>query len=584
MIKIETTKSFLGFGDGTRRGECFYSEGMHYKRGGIKPGWEIREGMSNNLLPDLLNVGFFSLMNVGGSNFIYCVNRTTAATNGKIFRAGIGGNNFSLQHIPTTVSYGNGLISDQRGRLLYLQTRFLGMFDGSTWIGNWRDFGFDISPVHAFRPADLYEDWVVMGNQNRIALLNVTDDSFNSNAFNLPSGFLITAIKSNRTGVLIGANIGERGVLILWDCLSARSIAPWIWLDDNISSICPMGSSWVVSYGNKLILTNGYTTSDLPSLPDLRINDSVSPDIYPSGMAVKDDYLFVGISTVVFGQPDFGRRKQGLWILNLSTKLWEFCPVSNRCLVDIQMGGFFLDNQGNFYIGYSTTRPQTHFYIARVHNSFSGMSTTSNKAIYISETMGRGNTIKVGEAVLLNLNPHHKPIDVFATPVFQGVANPNIEIAVKLYDFKRILFRTGITNSTSTILNQLRVDGSLRSAISGQVEVGDEVTILQGANAGEIRHITSITNRGTVNETWTLDSNLPNLTSIAILLEICPFVKIGTQILNTHEMKDYYFDAKGKVKGKKFLIKVVMTSKASETTIIPEITECSFVYNDLGIF
>lgn len=572
MIKIQTITSFLGFG--TKRG-YYFSEGMHRTEEGIKPGWEIREATHSGALTDLLLIGWFSQVRIGVDNYIYGVNRSSVA-DGRIFRAFAGGNSFSLQRTPTTVSYGNGLITDQKGRLLYLQTRFLGMFDGTTWADSWRDFGVNIAPVDTFRPADLYEDWVAMGNGDKIALLNIKDDSFNSNAFNLPAGFVFRAIKSNRTGVLMGANFVNRSVLVLWNCQSSRSIAPWIWLDGEILSITTYGDLWKVAVGNKVILTNGYTIRELPELPDMGIHNFPLQNLFPSGLLSKDNYLFLnnGGGSGLGGTSGFGRDKKGLWILDLTTRLWEFCAVSNRCTQRVLLGAIIIDAQNNAYISYRTIRP-ARFYIGRIFQSFSAGSDTSNKAIYISPILGEGTNQKIAEALKINLNFVLKPEYAFVTP------NPDIKIHTKIYDFKRKGINYIPTNAASTALNQLRVDGSSRSALAGQIEIGDEVSILEGANAGEVRHITSIANRRTATETWTLDSNLPNLTENEISLEVTPFKKIDIQTISSYEAKDYYFNIATSPQGRKFLIKIIM--ELGNPCLMPEMTELSFIYNDLGI-
>lgn len=573
-IKIQSIKSFSGFGGGNRAGEYYFSEGFHRSIFGIKPEWEIRNATDSSGLAALGIQGWFSQMRVGADNFIYSVNRTTEAADGRIFRVALGGDSFSLQHTPTTVSFGNGLITDQRGRLLYLQTRFLGMFDGSVWTDNWRDFGGDISPTHEWRPTDLFEDWVVMGNGNKVALLNTRDDSFNVNALDLPLGFTIRCIRSNRTGVLIGANFGNRGVLVLWDCRSARAIAPWIWLDENVRAIVPWGGNWVVVAGTKIMATNGYTTEDLSSLPDTRTNDFWWDTLYPSGVWVRNGYLFIGVS----GGANFNRQRKGLFILNLKTRLWEYCVVSNRCSANLQMGGIIMSG-GNCYLSFSTSRPARQ-YVGRLFNVFTGLATTSNKAIYISPVLGVGETQKTAEGFQMNINFEPSIVSAFTIP------DPILKITVKIANFRRQLFRAISTNAVSGALNQLRVEGLSRSAKAGQIEIGDEVIILEGLNAGEVRHIVGIANRGAINETWTLDSNLPNLTESGISLETTTFRIIGTHLLDTYEIfKDLYFNIKNKPQGKKFLIKVVAEVEGEGGGRAGlEITGMSFIYDDLLMY
>jgi hypothetical protein len=568
MIKIETTKNFLGFGNGTKKGEYFFSQRFNKTKDGIAPNWEIRAGIDSASLATLLTPGFFAQIKIGIDTYGYVVNRTTAGSNGKIFRAIISSDSWTLQNTTTVTSYGNGLITDQKGRLLYLQTRYLGMFNGATWYDTWKDFGASSLPNDSdFRPSDLYEDWVVMGNGNDIALLNTVDDSFNATAFTLPDQFLIQAIRSNRTGVLIGANFETKGALVLWDCLATSAITPWIWLDDNISAITRWGDLWIVVAGNKTIVTNGYSYKELAPLPDILLNDFSYNAIYPSGISVKDNYLLLSADLI-----GLGRKKKGLWILNLLTLLWEFCPVYNGCLIGVTIGGIFNSTLGNIYIGYATAKP-AKYYIGRLYQTFDG----AGSYVFISPVFGQGDTKKVGEAVIISLNPNYSPQYAFATP------DPNYKLTLKVYEFNRRLFNYATTNAVSTSLNKLKINGSSRSALSYQVEIGDEVTILDGINASSIKHITAFTGKGTASEVWTLDSDLAAMTESGVYLEICPFRKIATQTLNTYKWTDYYFDIGHNPIGKKFLVKAVLECAPGAGILKPEITSLSFIYNDLGI-
>jgi hypothetical protein len=131
------------------------------------------------------------------------------------------------------------------------------------------------------------------------------------------------------------------------------------------------------------------------------------------------------------------------------------------------------------------------------------------------------------------------------------------------------------TNAASTVENKLKINGTIFRA-----QVGDEVTVLTGANAGQIRHITAIANQGTSTEEWTLDSNLPNLTEDTAELNVMPFqlVKKHT-VTNVSELKELFFNVKNRIKGKKYLLKILFENM----TVTPELHEVQFIYDDLGI-
>src|ERR1039457_3096248 len=84
---------------------------------------------------------------------------------------------------------------------------------------------------------EIYEDWVVISNQNAIALLNTTDDSFTNQGMALPTGYNVATLRAGSSGVLVGVNVNARGAIFLWDAYSNGSISEWIWFNANILAI-----------------------------------------------------------------------------------------------------------------------------------------------------------------------------------------------------------------------------------------------------------------------------------------------------------------------------------------------------------
>src|SRR6266404_8682677 len=291
MIQIEPIQAFNGFGSGKIQltaaltaagapGEYFFSHGMQRSQFGIAPKFSIASAADSAGLANLTLLNWFTQGHMT-NDYVYGFSNT-----GRLFRAQLPTpTSWSEQrNVAAGVSsHGNGLIFDQTNRLLYASDQYLGMStDGSSFTDNWKDFGITTTD---FRPMDTYEDWVVIGNKNQVALLNVTDDTFNNNGLNLPSGFNIRCLKSGKNGVLIGANFNNRGALILWDTFSIRSIAPWIWRNKNIKCIVPTNDGWIVITEDEIFSTNGYSvTPILSDFPDFIINDqSILSNVLPQG-------------------------------------------------------------------------------------------------------------------------------------------------------------------------------------------------------------------------------------------------------------------------------------------------------------
>jgi len=514
----------------------------------------------------------------GASKKVYAVNSSTGA----IYSADPAGTTWTKVREPATATKGNGLITDGKERLLYPQTRYLGMFDGSTWDDDWKDFG-DSSLANAadYRPADMFEDWVVFGNGYKVAILNIYDDSFNSAGLTFPTSAKVVCVRSNRSGVLLGVNFDKRGALVLWDVSSDRSSAPWIWFNSPVQSITKYGDQWIVYSGGKLYVTNGYIiTEELPMFPDddlINYNgdwSSIPYKLSPDGMTVINGTLILGISDTNQLGTYNGRRKAGLYYLNLSTKTWEFTPPDNRCTYGLEFGGTLIDESGTFYYSYSSTKP-SYAGIGKITTEFNGLSTSNIYATYISPVIGSDSEIdKVMEAIKITTNPETLPTSLSLTP------SPNHTITVSVFNFKRRLWSYVNTSAQIADLDKVKVNGSSRITLDGVISIGDQVLIRNGVNAGEIRYITAITGSGTNNEQWQLDTAFSSAVESGITLEITPFQKVDTQTINTWINKDYFFNVDKSPIGRKFLIKIDI--KATNGNLVPEITGISVLWNNLS--
>lgn len=553
MLKSETIKNFNGFGSGGMPGEYLFSQGMSKSQFGITPKWTIGASADNSTLTNLTLTNWFTQGQFSSTSYVYGF-----ASDGRLYRTPATGATWTQQRAFGS-SHGNGLIFDQKNRLLYANDQYLGKTDdGSAFTDNWKDF---VLSTTDFRPMDTYEDWVVIGNVYQIALLNVTDDSFNANAFNIPSGFNIRCIKSGKNGILIGANFNNRGVVMLWDSFSPRAIAPWIWRNTNIRAIAPTDEGWIVFTKQDIFLTNGYSVQSLLSdFPDHLINDlSILDNLIPQGAELQGDrLLFWGTSA------RFNRQKSGLYILNLSTKTFEFVPVSNGVTYGVTGGAVFSDSTAFTRLSYTTSVP---------NGRFLGILSNSNpaQAVLITEELGIGGNEKTAEGVKLALSIGSSQT---ITPV------PAFDISVKVCNKKRNIFGYGQTRAVSTQADILKIDGSVTGY--NRAQVGDEVTILQGVNAGKVRHIKSIANQGTNTETWTLDSTLTSNTESGVFLNVSPF-KLANKfsLTNLTELKELYFDVQNKPKGKKFIVKILIENMVD--SLMLEIEEGQFIYNELSL-
>ena len=106
------------------------------------------------------------------------------------------------------------------------------------------------------------------------------------------------------------------------------------------------------------------------------------------------------------------------------------------------------------------------------------------------------------------------------------------------------------------------------------------MTLLEGLNAGAIRHIKSMTGAGTATEVWTLDEVLPNLTLITTKVSVAPFKKIGEKLLTTYKVHEdrLFIPIRKPIVGRKFLAKVV----CEMDNMRPHFSSLAFVYDELS--
>ena len=331
----------------------------------------------------------------------------------------------------------------------------------------------------------------------------------------------MSAIRSGPTGILIGANFGYQGALILWDGNSIGAKVPWKWVQGQILSIALYGENWIVKTQRQVLITNGTTITELFGVFDdpLAFRNYDNEDLSRQQLLVINNTLIFTISGHTSIQSyEYGKMKPGLYLYNLATHLWNYIPVPTQSTINIFTGAVFADVDFNNRIlfGYRDVTAGKNF-IAQLIN------TPASKAQWVSEAVGLGHikytkgllgpTDKSAEAVILNLG------------VLNSITDPatlSFNVALKVYNFRRQLWGHAVTNAQIAGLNQVQIDGT--SADNYDAQVGDEVTLLNGINAGEIGHITGIANKGLSNETWMLDATAPSETEEGISLQVQPFV------------------------------------------------------------
>lgn len=554
-MKSLSFNNLTGFADGRANGEFCFSTNMTRTRLGLAPYWSSTISADSSTLTDLNSViQWFA--QVGDD--VYGMDST-----GDIYKSELGLLAWAKVHTNAQTNLGNGLIGDQKGRLLYVGERYIGKFDGTTWTDNWLDCKDTFSDLV---PTTRYEDVVLLGRKNKVLRINA-DDSLNDStnpAFDLPSGFNITSICGGRTGVLIGANLGRSGSVILWDNYSTRSIAPWIPLEDPVLAIIPAFGEWMVITDREAFLTNGYSKGKSWPMVDQAFYGSYI-NVLPQGALVARDKLVLANTT---GR--FNRVRSGFHILDLTTGFWEFVLPGDRYTGGVQMGAVFCGGQiFRAHTSFSTTIPNTR-YIGQLLPNF------PQTAYYITEPLGDGTSKKTAKEVQLQLLPFNQE-DVSPALTFT--------VTAKIYDYSRPLwnYATAKTGSEDLFaLDTLIVDGTIGS----KAQIGDEVTIGGSLFAGQIRHIKTITGQGTATERWILDTPLTDVSGYQMpggtRFLISPFRSLGSiTVTNATDLTaiPFTFPDQNDTTGSRFLVKVLF----EDVTYGPVVAGGTLLYEDLGV-
>jgi hypothetical protein len=535
----------LGFGNGTHRGEYFFSQGMQRSLFGLMTGYNVVKLKDSTDLSGMGNVKWFADAN--GVQF--AVDDT-----GRIFKeATPGAGDFAQERNPGAGYEGQGLIGDQKGRLLYFGATVVGMraTDG-TYTDSWKTGLTDYQ-----HPADTYEGMTVFGNKNTLGIID-SSDVLNLNVFDVPSSVNIDCVVTGKNGVLVGANLGSRGVLMLTNLQTNRSIAPWIWTNGKVQSIARTDNGWIVVTQKGILWTNGYSSKPLFSV----IDDLIG---FANYTVAAQGSLVINQKLVVLNQGNgFARLRCGVYIFDLQTELFEFVPVSTQNVasaVPLAIYAAKASTTQEIFVGYRDTFLSKNYIGSLV---LSG----GQIAHHYTEILASSATEKSAVGIVLNLG---------LGTVLSSVQNLTANIAVKLYNFRRPLWGVNVTNAQLVDLNKIQVNGT--NAALTRPAIGDEVTFLEGVNAGLTRHVTNIANSGALNETWTLNAALPSAVETSVRMSIQPFVLIERKTLTSPaQLPELHFNAKDKCRGKKFLVKVVIDSSNAQL----EMHESEFLLDDLG--
>lgn len=421
------------------------------------------------------------------------------------------------------------------------------------WTDQWKDFTTEISSV--VTPTDIYEDTVLFGRGNNITSLNTLTDTVTTDAspaFNMPTGFTCVSISANTTGILLSFNFQGKGVLVLWDNYSDRSIAPWIRLDDQVIQVAKVSDGWIVVTTKAIYKTNGYSYNIILS-DSLDLSTSTFTDGTFSNAIVIGEKLFIFMSA-----SNRGKRRSGLYIMDLKTMLVEYCPVSSGIQTATIKAIFYNPEFASTLFACGTS----------IQSLITGSTSSSKYYHYVTNPVGQGENMKYAEALKV-------PIGIAKDYIANNLTK-SFTIQAKINKLDRQLYETKQVKTTAVALNQITVNETTYP----EAEVGDEIEFIDGDNASTTFNITAITGGGTATAVYTLDRDMPNLPVANTNIITSGFKLIDTKTYtDIGDIPNIYFNIKNKFKGKKFMIKFTIFG----ATVPIEIKPFQFIYDDTGL-
>jgi hypothetical protein len=348
--------------------ESYYSQGMRRSMFGIMPSYSVTKAKDSTDISGLGNTKYFARPGA----FLFAQD-----DNGKIYQEATSGALDFGSAVRNPGGNGAGMIADQKGRLLYFNGASndqLGKYESSTFTDNWQTGLSSWS-----HPADLYEDLVAFGNKSSVGVL-FGDDSINTDGLTLPTNMTVDAIRSGHKGILIGANLGYRGALILWDGNSQRSLAPWLWTIGKVLSIQQYEGNWIVTTQKQIILTNGYTASVLFDFIDDPMGFMLWNVNADGTLVVNDKLIILQQKQTVTQTAEYGRMKAGVYVFDIPSKTFEYCPVSTGNTFSVVPGSIFLVNSysRSIALGYQDT------FLSKNYIGSLNLNNPAN-AMYVSE-------------------------------------------------------------------------------------------------------------------------------------------------------------------------------------------------------
>jgi hypothetical protein len=424
----------------------------------------------------------------------------------------------------------------------------------TSWQDAWQDCGDALTGYNHFQPF-MYEGDILIPRKDRISRYNRTDASFNNDGsaiFNAPDGFYWRCGAGGPNGILLAmeAAQGNASYLVLWNNFSLRSSAPWIPLNSKVQAIQPYATGWIVVTEREILFSNGYSSRVLSRGFHTKMGTNTF-SVIPNGLRVVDDRVV--IANAIGG---YSKTRSGVYVYDIPSDSYDYIAPLGGHTYNVTPWAVFVDINKAINVSYTTTEPAQK-YLATISDD------APSRGYVITKPLAHDGDSKHLSGIKAS----------FAIP--DGSDSITGSITAKAASINRRIWGIQKAKLAGSQTNQITVDGTALS----DVQAGDEITIMEGANAGLTRHISSITGAGTATELWTLDSALTSNIEANAYISVTPFQKIAMKSVSSQaELRDMFFNAQNRLKGKQYLVKLAF----ADFTVPIEVLELGLIAQDQG--
>lgn len=394
-------------------------------------------------------------------------------------------------------------------------------------------------------PMANYEDVTMIGRGNKLDTYNAVSDSYASPALTFPDSMVIENILIANEGILIVGNYDGRGLVAIWDNSAQNWLVPWIRYEDEIISATELGGQGLIRTERSFYLTDGYSS-------ELVKTDFLEQDIWPDTSAALQNMLSLN-DGVMMGLESNGykaKAKSGLYQYNSSSKLFNYLRHPDGGVKDARIDALNRDyHSDTIFTAFADGSGQGLYKLQK--------NTAPDYASMTTADLGGGAVVKYAEEL-------HLDIGVYDAAYTAG--DIGFTLVCKVADSDRQMYKQSAIKTNMSQNDEIVVD----ETVQPEAQIGDEVEILNGSNAGQTRNITNIANGGTDTATYTLDRDLDNLGSQGDEISITPFQLVGKQTYSGEKEVPYiFFDIDQDIEARRFKVKIELIDAQQPLEIRP---------------